>query len=79
MLFTGCANTQPKTQQERVYVNIPFRVYCDHTKPHPPVFYFDKMTVDNTLSEKVAALLADRELYRAYILELETTLSYCTD
>lgn len=77
VLFTGCANTHPTTQQDLVYVNTPVLVYCNQIKPSPPAFYFDKMSVDNTLSEKVAALLADRELYKAYILELETTLNYC--
>lgn len=72
LLLTSCV-TQPEIKE----VKIPIPVKCTTPTPAEPTYYFDQLTKENTLFEKVRALLADRQLYLAYQTELKAALDSC--
>lgn len=68
-VLTGCATTQT--------VKVPIPVPCKTPDPQPPDFTFPKMTTEDSLFAKVKALLIDRELSKAYEIELTAALQSC--
>lgn len=78
LVLAGCASpTQPGIKTVIQRVEVPIAVPCKVETPAKPDYHFDKITVENTLFEKVRAILADRKLRDAYEAELEAALGAC--
>lgn len=76
ILLTGCA-TQEQVRYETVRVEVPIPVVCKTPDPEKPQYNFDKLKPEDTIHDKVKALLADRLLKEAYEKELEAALKSC--
>lgn len=73
---TGCT-TVPQIKYETVEVKIPIPVECKTPTPEKPNFFFDKLTQESTIYDKVKAMLADRQLAASYETELLAALKSC--
>ena len=69
LLLSACATTQT--------VKVPVPVECKTPTPAAPEFGFEKLSKNDDLYVKVRALLADRELSKAYETELLAALLSC--
>ncbi len=77
ILLSGCATQAPVVEVRTQIVKVPVTVLCDVKIPVKPNYNFDKLTQDDSLFDKVKALLADRILRDAYELELAVALNTC--
>lgn len=77
LLISACSTTDKPVVYETIKVNVPVPVECKTPMPEKPQYNFDQLSVDQTIYEKVRALLADRLLYLAYQAELEAALKSC--
>lgn len=73
----GCATTEPAVRIVIQKVEVPIAVPCKAIKPLLPEYSFDNITVENDIYEKVQALLVDKNLSKAYQIELEAALESC--
>jgi pyridoxal/pyridoxine/pyridoxamine kinase len=76
LVGTGCASNPvvvPTVQR----VEVPVPVVCTVSYPDRPSYNFDRLTVSDSVFDKVKALLADRLLSISYQAELEAALSAC--
>ena len=77
LLLSACATDKPVIQTVVQKVEVPISVPCKVEIPQAPTFNFDSLTVDKDIFEKNKALLADRELHKAYSNELLVALKSC--
>lgn len=61
-----------------VEVKIPIRAKCEIEEVKKPDYNLPKTPVEAPLFDKVKAALADIELYRGYIAELEAATKACS-
>jgi hypothetical protein len=78
-LVSACATTprEPVINTVIQKVEIPISVPCKAETPILPEFNFDKLTEEDTIFDKVKAILADRVLRDAYEEELRIALKSC--
>ena len=77
LLLSACATDKPVIQTVVQKVEVPISVPCKVDVPPTPAFNFDLLTADKDIFEKDKALLADRELQKAYSAELLAALKSC--
>jgi hypothetical protein len=77
IILSACATDKPVIQTVIQRVEIPISVPCKADIPATPTFNFDTITVDKDIFEKSKALLADRQLQKAYSGELLAALKSC--
>ena len=77
LALSACATDKPVIQTVIQKVEVPISVPCKANIPVTPTFNFDTMTVDKDIFEKSKALLADRQLQKAYSAELLAALKSC--
>lgn len=68
VLLAGCA-TKP--------VQVPVTVLCKTPAIGKPDFYYDHVTKDMSLFDKVKLLIADRKQRQGYEVELESAVNVC--
>lgn len=75
MALVGCAS-QP-VRYEPVEVKVPMRVPCDVDTPVQPAWVVGLVPREADVYVQMRALLADRELAKGYMGELEVALAAC--
>jgi hypothetical protein len=76
LLFSGCAQCMPEVIT--VPVKVPIVTPCIVEKIEVPDWYINHLTADADSVAKLKAALADLELSRSYIEELEAELAACS-
>lgn len=77
IFVAGCETPKPIIEYRTQEVKVPVPVVCQTEEPKAPETAFEKLTEQDSLYEKVKALLSDRLLYLAYQAELRTALKSC--
>lgn len=78
VILTGCATAPcvPKIETQTVKVEV--QVPCKVDVPSKPRYNSDVLNKTDPMFDKAKAILADRDLDRAYTSQLETALAKCT-
>jgi hypothetical protein len=77
LLLTGCVTTKEVIRYETKEVKVPIPIKCETPIPEVPDFNFPKLKEEDTIFDKVKALLADRNLHLGYEEQLLTALQSC--
>ncbi len=77
VLLSGCGTTTPAIQVKTQIVEVPVAVFCEITMPEVPKYNFDALKKEDSIHDKVKALLADKELRSAYEIKLAIALNSC--